>query len=290
MLPSHQRHTRTIQQLQDITGCTKKAATDLLRHHNFSLERAIDTFFTLSAERRRSLLGNAGEAGPPDGPAPIDELKAAAFFDKYAMQDASRCPPEAVIKEEGLERLSDDLGAGLDDLFFLIFAFHCGCRTQGVILKADFLRGLRSLHVDTLESLKATVQPLREALFKDVQQLRKVYSYAFTYSLEPLQKQLPTELAVAYWRLILEPLDWSLYNPFLHYIECVSALPSITKDVWLMVLEFVLTSQRQPGQAETAEENIDRVLQDYEDDGAWPLVIDNFVEWMRDERKKALQS
>ncbi|KAL8454567.1 hypothetical protein Emed_000288 [Eimeria media] len=284
------RCSRTIQQFQDITGCTKKAATDLLRQHNFNLERAIDTFFTLSAEKRRSLVGNAGEPGPSEGPAPIDEKKAAAFFEKYAVQDTSRCPPESVIKEEGLERLSDDLGAGLDDLFFLIFAFHCGCRTQGVIAKADFIRGLRSLHVDTLQSLKAAVQPLREGLFKDVQQLRKVYSYAFTYSLEPLQKQLPTELAVAYWRLILEPLDWSLFNPFLQYIEDVSGLPSITKDVWLMVLEFVLTSQRAPGQAETAEENIDRVLQDYEDDGAWPLVIDNFVEWMRDERKKAQQS
>ncbi|KAL8431393.1 hypothetical protein Efla_001748 [Eimeria flavescens] len=290
MLPPHQRHCRTIQQLQDITGCSKKAATDLLRQHNFNLERAIDTFYTLSAERRRLLLGNAGDAGSAEGPPIIDEKKVAEFFGKYAVPDASRGSPDAVIKDEGLERLSEDLGVGLDDIFFLIFAFHCGCRTQGVIEKADFTRGLRSLQVDTLEALKAKVQPIREALSKDTQQLRKVYGYAFTYSLEPLQKQLPTELAVAYWRLILGPLGWSFFDHFLNYIENVSNLSSITKDVWLMVFEFVLTAQTPVGQAETAEENVDRVLREYEDDGAWPLVIDNFVEWMRDERKKALES
>lgn len=289
MLPSHQRHSRAIQQLQDITGCTKKAATDLLRQHNFNLERAIDTFYTLSAEKRRLLVGNGTEAGQPDGSPPVDEKKVNDFFGKYAIPYTTRSPPESIITAEGLERLSDDLGVGLDDIFFLIFAFHCGCRTQGVITKDDFIRGVRSLRVDTPEALKATVQGVRQSIFNDMQQLRNVYSYAFTYSLEPLQKQLPTELAVAYWRLILGPLDWCFFNHFLNYIECVSNLSSITKDVWLMVLEFVMTSQTPAGNSETTEENIDRVLREYEDDGAWPLVIDNFVEWMRDERKKASQ-
>lgn len=288
MLPSHQRHNRTIQQLQDITGCTRKAATDLLRQHNFSLERAIDTFYTLSAERRRFLVGNGADPGELEGPPAVDEKKIAEFFGRYAVPDAVACPSENVIKDGGLERLSDDLGVGLDDIFFLIFAFHCGCRTQGVITRVDFTRGLRSLGLDTLEALKANAQALRQALYKDPQQLRKVYAYAFTYSLEPLQKQLPTELALAYWRLILEPLDWCLYSHFLHYIEHVSNLPTITKDVWLMVLELVLTSQSPSGNEETTEHQLDRVLREYEDDGAWPLVIDNFVEWMREERRKAM--
>lgn len=288
MLPSHQRHHRAIQQLQDITGCTRKSATDLLRQHNFNLERAIDTFYTLSAERRRLLVGNGGGGALPEGPPPVDEAKVAEFFERYALPDAAS-PSERVIKDEGLERLSDDLNVGLDDIFFLVFAFHCGCRTQGVITKDDFARGLRSLRLDTLEAVKANVQVCRQAPYKDVQQLRKVYAYAFAYSLEPQQKQLPTELAVAYWRLILEPLNWCFFNHFLHYIECVSNLSSVTKDVWLMVLEFVLTSQSPAGNQDSAEQIIDRVLQEYEDDGAWPLVIDSFVEWMREERKKALQ-
>lgn len=286
MLPSHQRHHRAIQQLQDVTGCTRKGATDLLRQHNFNLERAIDTFYTLSAEKRRSLVGNGGGAVPPEGPPPVDEAKVAEFFKRYALPDAAS-PSERVIKDEGLERLSDDLHVGLDDIFFLVFAFHCGCRTQGVITKDDFVRGLRSLRLDTLEALKANIQVCRQAPFKDVQQLRKIYTYAFAYSLEPQQKQLPTELAVAYWRLILEPLNWCFFNHFLHYIECVSNLSSVTKDVWLMVLEFVLASQSPPGNQDSAEDTIDRVLREYEDDGAWPLVIDSFVEWMREERKKA---
>lgn len=289
MQPSHQRHSYAIQQLQGITGCTKKAATDLLRQHSFNLERAIDTFYSLSADRRRVLVRNGAESAFQEVPPPIDEKKVTEFFNRYAIPDTTRCPADNVIKDEGLERLSDDLGVGLDDIFFLIFAFHCGCRTQGVITKEDFMRGLRSLRFDTLETLKANVQVLRQAPFSDVQQLRKVYSYAFTYSLEPLQKQLPTELAVAYWKLILEPLNWCFFNYFIHYIECLSNLSSITKDVWLMVLELVLTTQPPAGNPDTAENNIDRVLREYEDDGAWPLVIDSFVEWMRDERKKALQ-
>lgn len=285
MLPSNQRSSYAVQQLQDITGCTRKAAIDLLRQHNFNLERAIDTFYTLSAERRLLLLANSTEARRPEESA-IDEQRAAEFFSKYAVHHTSG----DAITDEGLERFSSDLNVGLDDVFFLVFAFHCGCRTQGVITRDDFTRGLRALRVDTLEALKTNVPALRKAPFSDVQQLRKVYSYAFTYSLEPLQKQLPTELAVAYWRLLLEPLDWCMFDHFIHYIESVSNLSSITKDVWLMVLEFVIASRtpREEGQEPAAYE-IDRVLQEYEDDGAWPLVIDNFVEWMRDERRKTAQ-
>lgn len=261
----------------------------MLRQHNFNLERAIDTFYTLSAERRRFLVGNGADSGELDGPPAVGEKRVAEFFGRYAVPDTSARPSESVIKDAGLERLSDDLGVGLDDIFFLIFAFHCGCRTQGVITRDDFTRGLNSLRLDTLEALKANIQIIRQALYKDAQQLRKVYAFAFTYSLEPLQKQLPTELALAYWRLILEPLDWCLYNHFLHYIEHVSNLSSITKDVWLMVLELVLTSQWPLGEQTTTEHHLDRVLREYEDDGAWPLVIDNFVEWMREERRKAVR-
>ncbi|OEH74014.1 DCN1-like protein 5 [Cyclospora cayetanensis] len=289
MLPSNQRHSCAIQQLQDITGCTKKAATELLRQNNFNLERTIDSFYSLSAERRRIVLGHGTEVGRVEGPSRVDEKKIAEFFDAYAVADPTGSPSLKAIKEGGLERLSDHLDVGLDDVFFLVFAFHCGCRTQGVITRDDFFRGLKSLGLDTLTALKDSVQTLRKALFDDLGLLRKVYSYAFTYSLEPMQKQLPTELAIAYWRLLIEPLNWCLFSHFLQYIECISNLSSVTKDAWLMVLEFALTSQAPAGIEATAEDNIDRALQEYEDDGAWPLVIDNFVDWMREERGNARQ-
>ncbi|CDJ41315.1 hypothetical protein, conserved [Eimeria tenella] len=253
----------------------------------------------------------------------------ALFFDKYAVCEpgaagaaaatgaaaaAAAAAAGKAIQGEGLERLSGDLGVGLDDIFFLVFAFHCGCRTQGVITREDFLRGLRSLGVDTLQGLQGLVQQQQQAPYRDRQLLRRVYSFAFVYSLEPQQKQLPTDLAVAYWQLLLQPLQWCLLQHFLRYVECTSTLRSINKDVWLMVLEFALSSLtsgplvpcsssssssssssgsgQEAGEpsgpvdhcGEAPDQTIDRILEEYEDDGAWPLLIDNFVEWMREQR------
>lgn len=50
-------------------------------------------------------------------------------------------------------------------------------------------------------------------------------------------------------------------------------IKAITKDVWDMLLTFF--------------NSVDKDMGDYDEDGAWPVVIDDFVEWCREKRNQS---
>ena len=45
----------------------------------------------------------------------------------------------------------------------------------------------------------------------------------------------------------------------------------VTKDVWEMLLTFVTTVNQDD-------------MGDYDDEGAWPVLIDDYVEWFREKQ------
>jgi DCN1-like protein 1/2 len=89
------------------------------------------------------------------------------------------------------------------------------------------------------------------------------------------QKALSLENAVIYWTMLFSPPgmqweterhDWlDLWKTFLGE----KWTRSVNKDMWNMTLEFALKSM------------VDETLSFWNEDGAWPSVIDDFVEWCR---------
>lgn len=87
------------------------------------------------------------------------------------------------------------------------------------------------------------------------------------------QKSLSLENALIYWGMLFSPPgmawktenhDWlDLWKTFLNE----KWTRSVNKDMWNMVLEFAVKTLA------------DDSLSFWSEDGAWPSVIDDFVEW-----------
>lgn len=102
-----------------------------------------------------------------------------------------------------------------------------------------------------------------------------MYRYAFIAGREADQKALSLENAVVYWGMLFSPpgmvwksknYDWlHLWKTFLNE----KWTRSVNKDMWNMTLEFALKSMA------------DESLSFWNEDGAWPSVIDDFVSWCR---------
>lgn len=119
------------------------------------------------------------------------------------------------------------------------------------------------------------LQTLVAALARDTALFKKVYKYAFIGGREKDQKALSLENALVYWDMLFAPpgiqwknqhRDWlALWKAFL----AEKWTRSVNRDMWNMVLEFAFKSMD------------DDTLSFWNEDGAWPSVIDDFVEWCK---------
>lgn len=113
------------------------------------------------------------------------------------------------------------------------------------------------------------------ALSSDPALFKKVYRYAFVGGREKDQKALGLDNALIYWNMLFSPpgMAWKTRNH--NWLELWKEFlgekwtRSVNKDMWNMVLEFAVKSMD------------DESLSFWSEDGAWPSVIDDFVEWCK---------
>lgn len=121
----------------------------------------------------------------------------------------------------------------------------------------------------------AYVRKLISSLSEDVALFKKVYKYTFLAGRERDQKALSLENALIYWGMLFTgpglPWKTSQNNWLDLWKEFLSEkwTRSVNKDMWNMALEFALKSLE------------DESLSFWNEDGAWPSVIDEFVCWCR---------
>lgn len=102
---------------------------------------------------------------------------------------------------------------------------------------------------------------------------KKVYKYTFVLGRENDQKALTLENALVYWDILFSNpgVLWvsKNHNWLDLWKEFLSAkwTRSVNRDMWNMTLEFARKSMA------------DESLSFWNEDGAWPSVIDSFVEW-----------
>jgi DCN1-like protein 1/2 len=119
------------------------------------------------------------------------------------------------------------------------------------------------------------VKGLVANLSKDMSLFKKVYRYAFTAGRERDQKALSLDNALIYWGMLFSPPGWRWVSENHDWLEHWKRFlsekwtRSVNKDMWNMVLEFALKSKE------------DESLSFWNEDGAWPSVIDDFVEWCK---------
>eukprot|EP00658_Telonema_sp_P-2_P084364 TRINITY_DN9352_c0_g1_i4.p1 TRINITY_DN9352_c0_g1~~TRINITY_DN9352_c0_g1_i4.p1 ORF type:complete len:225 (-),score=55.30 TRINITY_DN9352_c0_g1_i4:551-1225(-) len=188
----------------------------------------------------------------------VDMAKIEEEFTKYAE------PGTGCISLDRCFEMHDVVGVSGADIETLVFYFQYRCQVQGRVTNEEFVRGMVRSECETLEQLAAKLPALLGEVQNSDNLFKDFYGFCWQFARESeTQKLLGVEEAIQTWELILEGryahLDW--WFEFLRE----TAPKGITKDQWNLFLDFARQVQDD--------------MSDYDEDGAWPCLIDDYVEW-----------
>ena len=103
---------------------------------------------------------------------------------------------------------------------------------------------------------------------RPAQEFRDYYGFCFNFAKEPGfgVRTLPVEVALQMWELTLKG-RCKFLERWCTFVQ-EKNVKAVTKDVWDMLLTF--------------SKSINEDMSNFDEDGAWPVLLDDFVEWHRE--------
>ncbi|KAL4266459.1 Defective in cullin neddylation protein [Pleurotus pulmonarius] len=222
---------------------------------------------------------------------------ALATFGKYADEDN----PE-VIGPESFSRLCEDADVSLEGALPLIIAWQMDAGEMGKITKEEWTKGTSKLQIASIPQLAvaasdldklliqnlppppkpATANPSKKKLADEAYDrtaywqyaadskaaFKTLYSYCFTLAKSsPASRSIEKDTATAFWAVLLAP-QYPIVTDIVEFVNEKANYKGINKDVWSMILDFCHTVKPD--------------LSGYEADGAWPSMLDEFVQWKKE--------
>ncbi|XP_077518968.1 DCN1-like protein SCCRO4 isoform X1 [Amblyomma americanum] len=189
----------------------------------------------------------------------FSEKRCLALFQEYTSVDDPK-----MMGPEGMEKFCEDIGVEPENIVMLVLAWKMGAKHMGFFSEEEWLHGLTSLQCDSIQKIQGKLDYLR-SLLNDQNQFKSIYRYAYDFARDKDQRSMDMATAKAMLQLLLGK-HWPLCASFHQFLE-QSKYRVINKDQWCNVLEFSRT--------------IKPDLSNYDEDGAWPVLLDEFVEWLR---------
>lgn len=192
-------------------------------------------------------------------------LKYSKSLSLHSSSDDARS--DSIYGDKFLELFKDLDVDPVADVTALALAAACNAQEMGVFQRLEFVTGCARLEVDNIDDFRAKILELREGLLNGTK-VAEVYTYTFGFALDPRSKVLPLDEARQYWALLLP--DWELREPFCDWAnEHMKGRKTVNRDLWMMVYKFAT--------------EVPPDLSTYDDNPAWPVLLDEFVEYRRAE-------
>ncbi|CAN0891125.1 DCN1-like protein 4 [Linum grandiflorum] len=184
------------------------------------------------------------------------------LFHSYANKSSG------IIDPEGIEGLCSDLEVDHTDVRILMLAWKMKAEKQGYFTLDEWRRGLKALRADNLNKLKKALPELEKEV-KRPSNFVDFYSFGFQYCLtEEKQKSIDIESICLLLDLVLGFQFRPQVDYFIEYMKIQNDYKVINMDQWLGFYRF-------------CNEISFPDLSNYDPELAWPLILDNFVEWIR---------
>ncbi|KAI9561057.1 hypothetical protein GHT06_012013 [Daphnia sinensis] len=236
------------------------------RNSNNSTKRKMDLgedvssmFGKRSKTNSNSTVNRSRTKGMEEAPTSFNQKKCIAWFRQYSTPNNAD-----TIGPEGVEAFCRDLNVEPENIALLVLSWKMGAKQMGFFTLQEWLLGLTDLQCDSLAKLQGKLNYLHSLLL-DSSNFKSIYRYAFDFSRDKDQRSLDVETAKAMLGLLLGR-QWSLLNSFFQFLD-QSRYRVLNKDQWCNVLEF--------------SRAVDVDLKNYDVDGAWPVMLDEFVEWLK---------
>eukprot|EP00670_Eutreptiella_braarudii_P009533 CAMPEP_0174311850 /NCGR_PEP_ID=MMETSP0810-20121108/3951_1 /TAXON_ID=73025 ORGANISM="Eutreptiella gymnastica-like, Strain CCMP1594" /NCGR_SAMPLE_ID=MMETSP0810 /ASSEMBLY_ACC=CAM_ASM_000659 /LENGTH=324 /DNA_ID=CAMNT_0015420153 /DNA_START=103 /DNA_END=1077 /DNA_ORIENTATION=+ len=231
-----------------------KVAVKMLMQNGWDVESALNAFFSGGAEDDDGdeVMGSAGAGELND------------LFEKYKAIGIEEGAAEGTTNMEGaaLHSFSQDIDAEDEDGYCLyVIAFLVKASIPLTFTKEEFVSGLMDLGVRSLADIKKNLPNWKSQLQRDGV-FREFYRFCYDWMKEsPATRVLGCETACDLWTMFFK----GQYPLLEHWVDYVKThfKKAITKDVWYQFLDFT---------------NLKPDLSDYDVDGAWPVLFDEFVD------------
>ncbi|WBW70701.1 neddylation protein Dcn1 [Schizosaccharomyces osmophilus] len=238
--------TRTLtREFSKLTNTPSKTALSWLKQYDFDIDLAC--------------LHWAEKESKAEAEKRIHQL-----FDQFrSFEDAN------IIDFDGSAKLFETLGVSFEDPETLLISYLLESPNMGEFEREKFVHGCSTLCVTNLSDLKNVVDQ-KITLWKSDRTLQKaVYIYSYPLACDKGKKTLGTGVAIELLQVLLK----SLFLLLDHWVNFLQSSPiidrSLPRDTWNELWDFSVYTESSPD------------CSDYDFEGAWPTLIDEFVVYYR---------